>query len=162
MKIKNKTRFRVLCALYVIGYLFFCILGGMNSGMMISDSTALAFAAIYYGLPVGVRNLSVSMFVWIILSFFLVLAILWQTDLSKQKLNRTTLLCLGGNMLLTCLSRGIVEWLVSGVAEGLFTMLVILALLLVMVGGGIGMAYLVQKKNGALDIFSGNMERFPT
>ena len=61
MKIKNKTRFRVLCALYVIGYLFFCILGGMNSGMMISDSPALAFAAIYYGLPVGVRNLSVSM-----------------------------------------------------------------------------------------------------
>ena len=112
MKIKNKTRFRVLCALYVIGYLFFCILGGMNSGMMISDSPALAFAAIYYGLPVGVRNLSVSMFVWIILSFFLVLAILWQTNLSKQKLNRTALLCLGGNMLLTCLSRGIVEWLV--------------------------------------------------
>ena len=100
MKIKNKTRFRVLCALYVIGYLFFCILGGMNSGMMISDSPALEFAAIYYGLPVGVRNLSVSMFVWIILSFFLVLAILWQTDLSKQKLNRTALLCLGGNMLL--------------------------------------------------------------
>ena len=131
MKIKNKTRFRVLCALYVIGYLFFCILGGMNSGMMISDSPALAFAAIYYGLPVGVRNLSVSMFVWIILSFFLVLAILWQT----------------------CLSRGIVEWLVSGVAEGLFTMLVILASLLVMVGSGIGMAYLVQKKNGALDTY---------
>lgn len=46
MKIKNKTRFRVLCALYVIGYLFFCILGGMNSGMMISDSPALEFAAI--------------------------------------------------------------------------------------------------------------------
>lgn len=153
MKIKNKTRFRVLCALYVIGYLFFCILGGMNSGMMISDSPALEFAAIYYGLPVGVRNLSVSMFVWIILSFFLVLAILWQTDLSKQKLNRTALLCLGGNMLLTCLSIGIVEWLVSGVAEGLFTMLVILASLLVMVGGGIGMAHLVQKKNGALDTY---------
>lgn len=35
MKIKNKTRFRVLCTLYVIGYLFFCIFGGMNSGMMI-------------------------------------------------------------------------------------------------------------------------------
>ena len=153
MKIKNKTRFKVLCALYVIGYLFFCILGGMNSGMMISDSPAPEFAAIYYGLPVGVRNLSVSMFVWIILSFFLVLAILWQTDLSKQKLNRTALLCLGGNMLLTCLSRGIVEWLVSGVAEGLFTMLVILASILVMVGGGIGMAYLVQKKNGTLDTY---------
>lgn len=51
------------------------------------------------------------------------------------------------------LSRGIVEWLVSGVAEGLFTMLVILASLLVMVGSGIGMAYLVQKKNGALDTY---------
>ncbi len=32
-------------------------------------------------------------------------------------------------------------------------MLVILASLLVMVGGGIGMAYLVQKKNGALDTY---------
>lgn len=50
MKIKNKTRFRVLCTLYVIGYLFFCIFGGMNSGMMISDSPALEFAAIYYGI----------------------------------------------------------------------------------------------------------------
>lgn len=56
-------------------------------------------------------------------------------------------------MLLTCLSRSIVEWLVSGVAEGLFTMLVILASLLVMVGSGIGMAYLVQKKNGTLDTY---------
>ena len=56
-------------------------------------------------------------------------------------------------MLLTCLSRGIVEWLVSGVAEGLFTMLVIMVSILVMVGGGIGMAYLVQKKNGALDTY---------
>ena len=56
MKIKNKTRFRVLCTLYVIGYLFFCIFGGMSSGMMISDSPVLEFAAIYYGLPVGVRN----------------------------------------------------------------------------------------------------------
>ena len=65
MKIKNKTRFRVLCTLYVIGYLFFCIFGGMSSGMMISDSPVLEFAAIYYGLPVGVRNLSVSMFVWL-------------------------------------------------------------------------------------------------
>ena len=32
-------------------------------------------------------------------------------------------------------------------------MLVILASILVMVGGGIGMAYLVQKKNGALDTY---------
>ena len=56
-------------------------------------------------------------------------------------------------MLLTCLSKGIIEWLVSGVAEGLFTMLVILASLLVMVGGGIGIAYLVQKKNGVLDTY---------
>lgn len=55
--------------------------------------------------------------------------------------------------MLTCLSRGIVEWLVSGVAEGLFTMLVIMVSILVMVGGGIGMAYLVQKKNGALDTY---------
>lgn len=123
-------------------------MGGINSGVMISDDPVLSLMVIYYGMPVGVRNLSVTMLLWIILSFFLVLFILWQTDLVGQKLNRTALICQGINLLFTCLSRGIVECIVSGVAEGLFTMLTIVAVLFAIVGVAIGITYFVQKKNG--------------
>mgnify|MGYP006928425438 FL=1 len=121
--IKNKKRFILYCTLYVIGYLFFCIIGGINSGIMISDNPVLSQMLIYYGMPVGVRNLSVTMFLWIIISFFLVLFILWQTDLSQQKLNRTALLCLGLNILFT------------------------------IVAIAIGITYFVQKKSGALNSY---------
>lgn len=121
--IKNKKRFILYCTLYVIGYLFFCIIGGINSGIMISDNPVLSQMLIYYGMPVGVRNLSVTMFLWIIISFFLVLFILWQTDLSQQKLNRTALLCLGLNILFA------------------------------IVAIAIGITYFVQKKSGALNSY---------
>ena len=121
--------------------------------MKISDNPALDIMIRSSGLPVGVRNLSLVMFIWIILSFFLVLSILWQTDLAGQKLNRTALICLGINLLFTCLSRGIVESIVSGVAEGLFTMLIIVAVLFAIVGVAIGITYFVQKKNGVLNSY---------
>ena len=121
--IKNKKRFILYCTLYVIGYLFFCIIGGINSGIMISDNPVLSQMLIYYGMPVVVRNLSVTMFLWIIISFFLVLFILWQTDLSQQKLNRTALLCLGLNILFA------------------------------IVAIAIGITYFVQKKSGALNSY---------
>lgn len=113
--------------------------------MKISDNPAIDIMIRFSGLPVGVRNLSLVIFIWIILSFFLVLFILWQTDLVGQKLNRTALICQGINLLFTCLSRGIVECIVSGVAEGLFTMLIIVAVLFAMVGVAIGITYFVQK-----------------
>ena len=90
---------------------------------MISDNPVLSQMLIYYGMPVGVRNLSVTMFLWIIISFFLVLFILWQTDLSQQKLNRTALLCLGLNILFA------------------------------IVAIAIGITYFVQKKSGALNSY---------
>ena len=149
MKIKNKKRLIVFSTLYIVGYLYFCIFGGINYGMKISDNPAIDIMIRFSGLPVGVRNLSLVIFIWIILSFFLVLFILWQTDLVGQKLNRTALICQGINLLFTCLSRGIVECIVSDVAEGLFTMLIIVAVLFAMVGVAIGITYFVQKMNGA-------------
>ena len=153
MKIKNKKRLIVFLTLYIVGYLYFCIFGGINYGMKISDNPALDIMIRSSGLPVGVRNLSLVIFIWIILSFFLVLFILWQTDLVGQKLNRTALICQGINLLFICLSRGIVECIVSGVAEGLFTMLIIVAVLFAMVGVAIGITYFVQKKNGVLNSY---------
>ena len=116
MKVKNKKRLIIFSTLYIVGYLYFCIFGGINYGMKISDNPALDIMIRSSGFPVGVRNLSLVIFIWIILSFFMVLSILWQTDLAGQKLNRTALICLGINLLFTCLSRGIVESIVSGVA----------------------------------------------
>ncbi|WP_455225698.1 hypothetical protein [Gemmiger sp.] len=78
MKVKNKKRLIIFSALYIVGYLYFCIFGGINYGMKISDNPALDIIIRSSGLPVGVRNLSLVIFILIILSFFLVLSILWQ------------------------------------------------------------------------------------
>ena len=43
--------------------------------------------------------------------------------------------------------------IVSGVAEGLFTMLIIVAVLFAIVGVAIGITYFVQKKNGVLNSY---------
>lgn len=148
MKIKNKKRFIVFSILYIVGYLYFCIFGGINYGMKISDNIVFDIMIRSSGIPIGVRNLSMEMYIWIILSFFLVLSILWQTDLAEQKLNRTALICLGVNLLFICLSISIVECIVSGVAEGLFAIMIIFVVFFAIVGAGIGITYLVQKKNG--------------
>lgn len=153
MKIKHKKRFTLYCVLYGIGYLFFCILGGIYSGVKVSDHPLLSHMAISCGMPVGVRNLSTNLFLWAILSFFLVLFILWQTDLTQQKLNRIALLCLGLNTLFSCLSQGIVAWIVGGTAEGLFIMLCTVVTLFAIVAFAIGITYVVQKKNGAWDSY---------
>ncbi|WP_276885124.1 hypothetical protein [Allobaculum stercoricanis] len=153
MKIKNKKRLIVLSTLYIVGYLYFCIFGGINYGMKISDHTALEMIIVSLGIPVVVRNLSITIFIWIIVSFFLVLFIIWQSDLTGPKLTRTTLICQGINLLFICLSRGIVEWIVGGVADGLFTMLIIFAVLFFLVGAGIGITYFVNKKTGRLNSY---------
>lgn len=70
MKIKNKKRLIVLSTLYIVGYLYFCIFGGINYGMKISDHTALEMIIVSLGIPVVVRNLSITIFIWIILSVF--------------------------------------------------------------------------------------------
>lgn len=153
MKIKNKKRLIVLSTLYIVGYLYFCIFGGINYGMKISDHTALEMIIVSLGIPVVVRNLSITIFIWIIVSFFLVLFIIWQSDLTGPKLTRTTLICQGINLLFIFLSRGIVEWIVGGVADGLFTMLIIFDVLFFIVGASIGITYFVNKKTGRLNSY---------
>lgn len=69
MKIKNKKRLIVFSTLYIVGYLYFCIFGGINYGMKISDNPAIDIMIRFSGLPVGVRNLSLVIFIWIILFF---------------------------------------------------------------------------------------------
>lgn len=54
MKIKNKKRLIVFLTLYIVGYLYFCIFGGINYGMKISDNPALDIMIRSSGLPVGV------------------------------------------------------------------------------------------------------------
>lgn len=153
MKIQNRKRLIVFSILYVVGYLYFCIVGGINNGMRVSDNRILDTMVLFSNMPVSVRNLSTNIFIWVILSFFLVLLILWQTTLSGTKLNRIALICQGFNLLFICLSRGIVEWIVSGVAEGLFTMLIIIVILFVIVSVSVGITYFVQKRNGTLNSY---------
>lgn len=150
---KNKKRFIFFIVLYIIGYLYFCIFGGINYGMKVSAHRVLRIMVILSNMPVGVRNLSIKIFIWVIISFFLVLFILWQTNLIGPKLNRTALICEGINLLITGLSWGIAEWIVSGVADGIFTILIIIIVFLALVGASIGITYLVQKKKGVLNSY---------
>lgn len=151
--IKNKKIFIILIVLYIIGYSYFCIYGGINVGTLVKDKFLLRELCIFSNMPVGVLNLSTYVFSWIFISFFLVLFIVWQTNVEGPKLNRTALLCEGANILLTCLSRAIVEAIVSGIKEGLFTALLIIIVLLVIVGSALLIAYIVQRKNGASDSY---------
>lgn len=145
---KNKKRFIILVILYIAGYLYFCIYGGINYGLKVSDSLLLRNIVLFSDMPVGAVDLSINMFVWCIASFFLVLFILWQTNLSGVKLNRMWLICYAVHMMITCLSRGIVEWIVGG--EGLSTTVIILIVLMVIVGISLVITYFVQKANGML------------
>ena len=151
--IKNKKMFIVFIVLYIIGYLYFCIYGGINVGTLVKDKFLLRELLIFSDMPVGALNLSTYVFLWIIISFFLVLFIVWQTNVTGPKLNRTALLCEGVNILLICFSRAIVEAIVSGIKEGLFTALVIIITLLAIVGSALLITYLVQRKNGSLNSY---------
>lgn len=51
------------------------------------------------------------------------------------------------------MSWGIAEWIVSGVADGIFTILIIIIVFLALVGVSIGITYLVQKKKGVLNSY---------
>lgn len=148
---KNKKRFIMLVVLYIIGYLYFCIYGGINDGMKVSDSVLLRRAVISFNMPYGVRNLSINMFVWIAVSFFLIAFILNQTELKGPRANRIFLICYGIHMIITCLSRGIVEWIAG--EDGLSTTLTILIVLMILVGGSVGITYLVFKKKGWLNSY---------
>lgn len=119
--------------------------------MKISDNPVLLHKMLHSDFPIGVIDMSISMLVWVIVSFFLVLFIMWQTNLSGVKLNRSFFLCYGIHMVITCLSRGIVECIVGG--NGISTSVTILTFLMVLVGVSFGITYLVQKKNGMLNSY---------
>ena len=88
-------------------------------------------------MPVGIINLLMSMFIWIIISFFLILFILWQTNLKGVRLNRIVLVCYAILMIITCLSTGIVEWLSdrNDISISLFIIIILFAL--------IGLAFII-------------------
>lgn len=153
MKIKNKKRFVIFSILYVLGYLYLCIVCGMSSGAKISDNAVLNTMVMFSDLPITIRNMKITMFIWIILSFFLVLFIIWQTDLSGKKLNRTALIFEGINLLLNCLSDVVIESIVGGVSEGLSTLLTGFVTLSIIVGLSLAITYFVQKKNGRLNSY---------
>lgn len=150
--VKHKVRFSIFAALYVLGYLYFCICGGFAHVNKVSDSMAFRYIVYRYNLPVGSLNMSQNIFIWMLLSFFLILFILWQTNLSNQKLNRAFLLCEGANILFTCLSLGVIE-LITG-KDGVFMIICILMVLLVIIGIPILLIFYIPFKKGKLEYSS--------
>lgn len=150
---KNRKGFIIGVCLYIIGYLYFCIYGGFNYGLKVSDNPLLKNRVLFSSMPVGVINLSMSMFLWIIISFFLILFIIWQTNLKGVRLNRTALICYAIHMIITCLSRGIVELLSgkNGISISLFIIIIVFVLVVV----SFIITYFVQKKNGMLNNYLG-------
>lgn len=125
MKIKNKKKFIFYIILYCIGYVFFCLfLGGTGKGAILS---------------------------WEFVSFFLILFILWQTDLENQKLNRTALLLEGLNILNSCLALAILTGISEGFSKGLFMVIMVLIVFAAIVGGSFLAYYRFLKWDGSLD-----------
>lgn len=150
--IKHKIRFSIFAALYILGYLYFCICGGLAHVNKVSNSMAFRYIVYRYNLPVGSLNMSQNMFIWVLLSFFIVLFILWQTNLINQKLNRSFLFCEGMNILFTCLSFGVIE-LITG-KDGVFMIICILMALLLIIGIPVLLIFYIPFKKGRLEYSS--------
>ncbi|MCQ2432786.1 MAG: hypothetical protein MJ175_09315 [Clostridia bacterium] len=133
--IRNQARFILLSCIYAVGYLFFCIIGGLIHGVgdQSLSETPLRFALLLSdSLPLSLYRMAPNLFIWVILSFFLILFLVWQTSLKGQKLNRTVLFAEGGNLLLTCLSYAVCDGIMGG--NGFLTAAIILGALFVIVG----------------------------
>lgn len=147
---KNKKRFIFFIILYVIGYLFFCIYGGINNRINVSDAQS-KWPLLFSNMPTGVIKLSMNLNLWITISFFLILFILWQTNLTDQKLNRTGLIACGVHIVITGLSFGIVEWLVG--RDGLVISITIIVEFIVIVSIAVILTYFINKKQGTQDSY---------
>ena len=151
MQVKNKPIFIFLIITYAIGYFFFCIFGGINSGAeAIGDSALGLMFLMLSNVPFGVRNLSMNAFLWTIISLILTLFICWQFSYeSKQKLNRTVLLSELLNILLIVVSGGLCEGITTGFSSFSFVLSVLPVLIvLAMVLVAIGMTAVIQIKQG--------------
>lgn len=147
MKIKHKIRFIVFLTVYVLGYLFFCIYVPCVSDSKVKDSMALTILAQKADwIAVTPYNMNASVFIWFVPSFFLIIFMIWQTDLVEQKLNRTVLICEGLNLVLICLSLAIVDFICGG--DGWSTGAVMIIVLVLVTLGGIALAVIGTKIAG--------------
>lgn len=125
MKIVNKKKFILYIILYCLGYAFFCLyLGGTEKGNIV---------------------------LWSIISFFLVLFILWQTTLKDQKLVRMSILFESINILISSLTYAITIGMSDGFSSSFYLAIFVIIFLALLVGGTFLGIYLFLKWDGSLD-----------
>ncbi len=147
MKIKNKKRFILYILLYIIGFLYFHVyIDVIRSG----GSRRFASMAFWIsgGRTTALKQPGMMLFVG--LSFFLIVLILKQTDLTGPKLNRTFLLLYGLNLVVGGFVDNLVRWLFSDDSiEDLLTALEItFGAWLFVLGLPLTILYIVWKKTG--------------
>ena len=143
MKIIHKKRFIFFILLYVIGYLYFCVFGSFINNLKVGDTLTGRYLIISDFLPATAYNLSTNIAIFVVVSFFLILFIVWQTNLEGPKLNRTVLLVEGLNIYIICLSFAIVDAIVGN--NFLSTAMIITITITVVYILGFLIAYLATK-----------------
>lgn len=121
----NRTAFIALTIVYIILYISMCVISPILQGITSMKASTSE--------------------IWVLVSFFLIEFIVWQTDLKAQKLNRTFLALYGLNLVLTVLSIGIIDLILN---KTLDIIVMIIAALLIIIALALFMTYIIQKING--------------
>ncbi|MCD7893825.1 MAG: hypothetical protein LUG60_09010 [Erysipelotrichaceae bacterium] len=153
-KKKNKSKSKLKITLYVIvyifAYLYLCILCNIGDPASVSQ-TPLRWLVFLLDSPITLLAMSWSIYLWIFVSFFLTLFIIWETDLDGPKLNRAAFIGIGILFLLTCIS-----FMLTSYFNGSSILAVLVAIVFVIItcfGGGILFWYYQLKKQGKLDVY---------
>lgn len=124
----NRTAFITLTIVYIILYISMCVISPILQGITSMKASTSE--------------------IWVLISFFLIEFIVWQTDLKAQKLNRTFLALYGVNLVLTALSIGIIDLILN---KTLDIMVLLIAALLIMIALALFLTYIIQKIKGVSD-----------
>ncbi|MCD7840676.1 MAG: hypothetical protein LUG46_08640 [Erysipelotrichaceae bacterium] len=143
---KKKFKIALFIILYIIAYLYLCILCNIGDPTSVSQ-TPLRWLVFLLDSPITLLAMSWSLYLWIIIAFFLTLFIVWEMDLEGPKLNRAVFIGIGITLLLTFAS-----FIITAQSSDVWaTVLGIVIGVGLCFGGGFLLFYLMMKKQGRLD-----------
>lgn len=144
IRIENKRKFRFFAALYIVTFTVYCILCISRAVVTFTMGDISHYLLLLPNMSYAVYHGPLIAVIYVPVSFFEILFIVWQTNLKEQRLNRFILFFMTINIALAVI--GIT--LKDGIGT-VITALLVLALLIVI---PTFIVFRIKKKNGTLDV----------
>ncbi|MCD8028840.1 MAG: hypothetical protein LUF02_09350 [Erysipelotrichaceae bacterium] len=143
---KKKIKISFFIILYILAYFYLCILCNIDDTVSVSQ-TPLRWLVFLLDSPITLLAMSWSLYLWIIIAFFLTLFIVWEMGLNGPKLNRAVFIGIVITLLLTLAS-----FIITAQNSDIWaTVLGIVIGVVLCFGGGFLLFYYMMKKQGRLD-----------